>query len=79
MKMESNESINITDMNNSQNHNNIDQTINYVITRSQASKNQSTTDNVKKIKNNKKRTISLNDDTDKRTKLDITIDNFGET
>jgi hypothetical protein len=77
--MESNESINITDMNNSQNHNNIDQTINYVITRSQASKNQSTTDNVKKIKNNKKRTISLNDDTDKRTKLDITIDNFGET
>jgi hypothetical protein len=50
--MESNESINITDMNNSQNHNNIDQTINYVITRSQAFKNQSTTDNVKKIKNN---------------------------
>ena len=46
---------------------------------SQISNDQSiNNDKLKKNKNIKKRTISLNDDDEKRTKLNITVDNFGE-
>ena len=63
-------------------NNNIDLTINQVLNQTQASNDQSISNDItRKSKNNKKRTTSLNldDDNDKRSKLNITVEDFGET